>query len=268
MALSAMIAGCGNSTDSPPDGVSMTLQQWRTDPAQHTLQIAVRNESQTPVHFADVQLVTGSFEVLPPHRVGSTLRRTPRTDFEISYGRARCPKDRLPEVAPAEVIAHLRVGDESLHEVRFPLQHPNPMLVKLLEQECTAFLVRQSADFAFGGDWKRAGDELHGSLVVTRTGGQKPVTLQEIGDTTHYRVHPRKPGRPVAVLAPDRAELRIPIKLYPSRCDPHAFADAKQAFLFPVWVAVGDGDAQYLRFTPPKAMQSELLTFARDACGL
>lgn len=246
----------------------MSLGQWRTDPAQHTLQIAVRNQSAQRVRFADVQLVTESFEVLPPQRVGSTLGRTLRTDFEVPYGRARCGPDEMSEVSPATVVAHVQVNDEPVREVRFAVPHPDQLLSELFGAECAEHVVRRSVDFAFDDELARRNGSLRGTLVVTRTGGREPVSLDEIGHTTHFRVYPTKAGRPVAVLAPGESELRIPIEVRPSRCDPHAFADAKQAFLFPVWVAVGNAEARYLRFTPPSALRAELFAFAREACGL
>lgn len=266
--LLAVPGACAGPSTDPPDGVSVSLQQWRTDPVQHTLQVAVRNQSSAQVHFADVQLITDSFRTLPPQRVDSTLARTPRTDFEIAYGRARCRPDGLPEVARATVVAHVRVGDEPMREVRFPIRHPDPLLAELLQTECTAHLIRRSADIGFGDRWRRSGGAMLGELVVHRTGGGKVVTVQEIGNTTHFRVRQSRPATPAGVLTAGQAELRLPVRVTPSRCDPHAFADAKQGFLFPVWVALDDAEPQYMRFTPPKPLQKRMLDFAREACGL
>lgn len=269
LCLCMLLTACGASeTDTPPSGVSVSLEQWRSDVAEHRLQVAVRNDSAAPVYFADVQLVTGSLKTLPPERVDSTIRRTPRTDLEIPYGPARCARERVPEVKPAKVVAHIRVGDEPLRRVDFPVRHPDPLLAKLVRAECTGFLIRQTAEFEFADTWTRAGDEMRGTVVLTRQDGRERVVVREFGDTTHYRLRAVTDGEPAGVLEPDAAELKIPVRVWPSRCDPHAFAEAKQAFLFAARVRVGDGEEQVLTVTPRPEVQADLVAFARDACGL
>lgn len=266
--LVVILAACAGSGTDPPTGVSVSLQQWRSDVAEHRLQIAVRNDSAARVRFADVQLVTDSLEVLPPERVDSTLGSTPRTDFEIPYGPARCARDRIPEVKPAQVVAHVSVDNEPLLRVVFPIRHPDALLDRLVRGECTEYLIRQAAEVEFADTWSRAGDEMRATVVVSRHAGRERVVIWEFGDTTHYRLRPVERGEPAGVLEPDAAELRIPVKIWPSRCDPHAFAEAKQGFLFSARMRVADGDEQVLTVTPPRETQSELVAFARDVCGL
>lgn len=273
LAVVLLLAGCVGDADQPepevkpPAGVSVSLAQWRSDEAMHTLQVAVRNDSDTPVYFADVQLVTESFKVLPPHRVDSTLGRTPRTDFQIPYGSARCQPDRVPNVRPAAVVAHLRVGDGPLREVRFDLPHPDPLLRELVRVECSAYLVTRVAEFAFGTEWARVGDRLHGTLAITRRADSEAVTVVRFGDTTHYTFRPLRDADPVAVLAADADRVDVPIRVRALRCDPHGFADAKKAFIFEVTAAVGEEEPRELTFIPPKPTQRVLLGYARAMCG-
>lgn len=263
----SVVAGCAAET-TPPDGISVTVEQWRGSEVLHQLEIAVHNDTGKPVYVADVQLVTDSFEVLPPKRVGRELRPSPRIDLRIPYGKARCRPDRVPEVSPATVIAHMRAGDEDLREVRFELPHPDPLLAKLLRAECEEYLVRQTADFRFVDGWKQSDGWLLGTLVVSRRGGDRPVTVHAIGGSTHYFVRPERQREPVTVLTEAAAEQKIPVRIRPSRCDPHAFADAKKAFIFAVWASVGDGEKLYVSFTPPKRTRQLLLDFAVEECGL
>lgn len=267
MVLLFMLVACGPDT-AAPEGVSVSLQQYRSDEAAHTLRVAVRNDSTVPVHFADVQLITDSFEVLPPRPVGSTLGHTPRTDLRIPYGKARCTPESIPEVAPATVVAHLRVGDEPMREARFELPHPDPLLDKLLSAECGAYLVTRVAEFTFGDSWSRRGDVLRGTVIVTRRAGDEAVTVEELGSTTNYTVRPLRGVTPVAELQAGESLLEIPVEVGPSRCDPHAFAETKKGYLFPVWASVVPGERRHLTFTVPARTRSMLVTFARDVCGL
>ncbi|MEV4456772.1 hypothetical protein [Microbispora sp. NPDC049633] len=265
----AACGGQGTESTAPPTGVSVSLNQWRSDEASHALEVSVRNDTATPVRFLDVQLVTGSFATLPPARVDATLGRTPRTDLRIPYGEARCDPVTIPPVEPATVVAHVQVAGGPPRKAVFPVRHPDPTLDGLVKAECGAYILRRSVDVTFGDAWTRAGRALHGDLVVTRKGGSEPVTIDDLGATTHYTLFPRSgKRRPVAVLAADATRLEIPVEVTPMRCDWHAFAEAKKAYLFPVYAVVGGGERRYLIATPPAPVQRTFLSYAQDVCGV
>ncbi|MBG0829595.1 hypothetical protein HS041_17655 [Planomonospora sp. ID67723] len=260
-------------TAAPPAGLTIGIAQYRGDEPAHRLQATVRNQGPHTVRFTAVRLESGSFEPLPPAAFDHTIGRTPRTDLPMPYGRARCNPTTVPEPQPSAVIARISLGDQPPHDVRFPLPHPDPLLSRLLRAECEAHIIRQTADFAFGDEWTHhEGGELlalRGTLHVTRRGGTSPVTIQDVGGTTHYTVDPR-PGkrRPIATLEGNAAELAIPVEITPGRCDAHAFAEAKKAYLFPVWVSIAGGETRSLIVTPPKKTQDAMLAYARKACGV
>ncbi|MEV1178030.1 hypothetical protein, partial [Nonomuraea sp. NPDC049784] len=62
--------------------------------------------------------------------------------------------------------------------------------------------------------------------------------------------------------------LEVPITLTPGRCDPHAFAEAKKAFLFPVRASIDGGQERVVIVVPPKPLQDRLITYALKTCGL
>ncbi|GAA3658158.1 hypothetical protein GCM10022224_021830 [Nonomuraea antimicrobica] len=262
---------------TPPPGVSVSLAQWRSDEPVHELQVAVRNTGDTSVYFADLQLVSASFTTLPPQRADAAIGRTERTDLPIKYGPAKCSPQGLPQVRPATVVAHVRTGSEALREVVFSVPHPDPLLARLLRDECSEFLVKQAASIEFGPEWTEtdaefgsgAGDGasrvMRGDLVVTRR-GTGAVTLNDVGGTTHYIVTPE--SRPLGTLAAGARRLEVPVELSPGRCDPHAFAEAKKAFLFPVRATVDGGEERVVIVTPPKPLQDRLIAYALRACGL
>ena len=278
--LAATVAGCAAGAArpepaeaSPPPGVTVSLGQWRSDEAEHMLEVAVRNTSDTPVHFARVQLVTESFRTLPPHPVDTTLGRTPRTDLRIPYGEAVCPPDAIPPVRPAAVVAELRVGDGPGRTVRFPLPHPDPLLARLVREECGAQLLRRRVTVEFGPSWTRrrvdGADVMAGTLELVRHAGDERIEIVEIGETTHFTLRPAAgAARPVAVLPPGTRRLELPVLLRPARCDWHAFAEAKKAYLFPVRVSAGGGDPLWMIASPPKELQTTFTDYARKACGL
>ncbi len=272
-AVAVALAGCGAADKGaepaapPPDGVSVSLAQWRSDEPVHALQIAVRNTTTTPVYFADVQLVTASFKTLPPQSADATIRRTERTDLPITYGEANCSPSGLPQAQPATVVARVRTGDGPLRKVVFPVPHPDPLLSRLLRDECSAFLVKQAATLSFGPDWKQDGEVMRGSLVLTRR-GTGAVSVASVEGTTHYMVTPGVKRRPLVTLEAGEQRAEAPIALSPGRCDPHAFAEAKKAFLFPVRASVDGGEERVVIVEPPKPLQERLIDYALRICGL
>ncbi|HEX4812464.1 MAG TPA: hypothetical protein VFV66_06890 [Nonomuraea sp.] len=271
VAMAAVLAGCGTSAPSPPPsaapppGVSVSLGQWRSDEPVHRMQVAVRNATDTPVHFADVQLVTPSFRTLPPERADATIKRTERTDLPIPYGAATCSPGGLPEVRPATVVANVRVGAEPPRRVVFPVPHPDPLLARLLRDECSEFLIKQAVSIEFGPDWNVGGKAMKGKLVITRR-GPGAVTVRNVGGTTHYIVTAER--TPLAVLDAATQRLEAPVAITPGRCDPHAFAEAKKAFLFPVRAGIDGGEERVVIVTPPEPLRDRLLAYALEACGL
>ncbi|MEV4117183.1 hypothetical protein [Nonomuraea sp. NPDC049695] len=266
-----LLTGCGSSepppppSAKPPGGVSVSLAQWRSDEPVHAIEVAVRNTTDTPVYFADVQLVTPSFRTLPPQRIDSAIKKTERTDLRITYGPANCTPKGLPEVRPATVVAHLSTGSEPPRKVVFDVPHPDPLLARLLRDECSEFLIKEAVDIEFGPEWKESGKAMRGDLVLTRR-GEGAVTLNDMGGTTHFIVTPGH--RPLGVLAAGQQRIEVPIALTPGRCDPHAFAEAKKAFLFPVRASIDGGQERVVIVVPPKPLQDRLITYALRTCGL
>lgn len=275
--LGGLLAGCGGSSPTgaapaagPPPGVSVSLAQWRSDEPLHAMQVAVRNTTATPIYFADVQLVTPSFATLPPQKADITIKKTDRTDIPLRYGRAVCLPRGLPGVRPATVVAHVRTGgDPTLRKVAFPVPHPDPLLARLLRDECSEHLVRQAADITFGPTWTRDGTVMRTTLTLTRRGGGT-VAVHAIGGTTHYIATPATgPGTtPLLRLGAADRTAHVPVEITPGRCDPHAFAEAKKAFLFPVRASVDGGEERVVIVTPPQPVQDRLIRYALDVCGL
>ncbi|MEU6710919.1 hypothetical protein ABZ897_05505 [Nonomuraea sp. NPDC046802] len=271
LVTTVLLAGCGASeppappSTDPPAGVSVSLAQWRSDEPAHALQVAVRNITDTPVYFSDVQLVTPSFKTLPPQEADAVIKRTERTDLRITYGAANCSPTGLPEVRPATVVANLGPGPGQLRKVVFTVPHPDPLLARLLRDECSEFLIKQAAGIEFGPRWEQVGKAMKGELVVTRRGAGT-VSLNDMDGTTHYIVTPER--RPLGVLEAGRQRLEVPITLTPGRCDPHAFAEAKKAFLFPVRAAIDGGQERVVIVVPPKPLQDRLFAYALKVCGL
>lgn len=274
LVVAGLVSGCAGPdpapppSEDPPPGLSVSFGQWRSDEPAHRLQVAVRNTGATPVYFADVQVVTPSFATLAPQKAGITIPRTDRMDIPTPYGKAVCTSEGLPPVRPATVVAHLRAGSEpALRRVVFKVPHPDPLLARLVRDECSEHLIEQAAEISFGPEWKRAGEAMRGTLTLTRRGAGA-VAVHAIGGTTHYIATPVGEGSPLLELGAGERVARAPIELTPGRCDPHAFAEAKKAFQFPVRASVDGGEQRVVIVAPPEPEQDRLIHYALQVCGL
>lgn len=221
------------------------------------------------MRFTDVQLVTSSFATIPAKQVNTVIGQTERTDIPIPYGAANCTPGSLPELRPATVVAHVDTGSGQPRRVVFELPHPDPLLARLLRDECSQFLVEQTASIAFGEEWTEKGSGkdavMHAVLVVSRRGPGE-LELHEVGATSHYSV--RVADDPPGVLPAGSQRLEVPVRLTPSRCDGHSFGEAKKAFMFPVRASLDGGEVHVVIVMPPKPVQDRLIRYAQRACGL
>ncbi|PZG15673.1 hypothetical protein C1J01_23380 [Nonomuraea aridisoli] len=162
-------------------------------------------------------------------------------------------------------MAHVATGSEQPRKVVFKVPHPDPLLTRLLRDECSQFLIEQAAGIAFGPRWTEAGGVMRTTLVLTRRGAGE-VAVRDLGGTTHYNVGLER--RPPGVLSADRQRMEVPVELTPARCDGHSFGEAKKAFMFPVRASLDGGEERVVIVTPPKPVQDRLIRYAQRACGL
>ncbi|MEU4564436.1 hypothetical protein AB0F72_39160 [Actinoplanes sp. NPDC023936] len=240
LVISLLLAGCtgtpaGETTDQPLN-ISVTAEQWRVHEVNRQLAIALRNNGTTPVRVSHVAPDLPSFEgesgvgtdaLLP---VGGL-----RVDVPVPFGAGGCAP---AEAAASRVTVTARPeGATEWQQVTLDLPHPNPLLDKLLAADCAAETVRESVTLAFGA-WQDLGpDGVRGSLDITRTGDATgTVRITELDGNVLYRLAFPEGG--TAEVTAARPAAAIPIVVTPLRCDPHAFAEVKKPFEFPVHVAL------------------------------
>lgn len=270
IALAMLMTACGSSPPSktPPQGLTVSLTQGRSDMPKHILTVLMANSAAAPVWVSDVRLVSPSFKTLAFERMDTYIKGVP-VALRIPYGEAVCSADAVPALRPSTVVAHVRTGDEAPREVSWALPQTERLLGKLLKEECEAFLIKQVVDIGFGTEWTEKEKVLHGTVIVARRSGDQPVTIKELLGNVHYKLE----AAPTE-LAAGTQRVEIPVRITPERCDPHAFAEAKIAMLFNARVALGGGEPRYLVFrsdtvnTPGGRLDQLILTYARKTCGL
>ncbi|MFI6295147.1 hypothetical protein ACIBEJ_26390 [Nonomuraea sp. NPDC050790] len=272
LALVLGLSACAGSppvpSATPPEGLTVTLTQGRSDMPKHMLSVVMANSAATPVWVSDVRLSGPSFQETGFSRMDTAVKSVP-VALRVSYGAANCAPGAVPELRPARVIAHVKAGEEPSREVTWALPHPEPLLAKLFREECEQFLVRQAVEIGFGPDWTEKDKVLHGTVIVTRRDGNEDVTVAELSGNVHYELKFRE-----MTLKAGVGRLEMPVEITPGRCDPHSFAEAKIAMLFNARVALGAGEPRFLVFrsdtvqTPSTRLDQLFLGYARKTCGL
>ena len=121
-----------------------------------------------------------------------------------------------------------------MEQVRVPLA--GPVLADVHAEQCAVEAVTSTAPVSVQG-LVAADDTVTGEVVLTRAAGSGPV---EVTGLQRSVVLEPVLSAPLPATLED-GELRLPVTFRPATCEPHALAETKQPFLFPLLVSVGEG---------------------------
>ncbi|RAK34578.1 hypothetical protein B0I29_111180 [Actinoplanes lutulentus] len=260
-----LLAGCGAGTgDSPPLDLSVTAEQWRVHEVNRQLAIALHNNGPVPVQVRRVEPVLPSFDGETPADTDAVLPVGGlRVDVPVPFGTGGCAPT---QAAPSQVIVDARPeGATAWQRVTLDLPNPNPLLDKLLAIDCAAQKVRESVTLRFGS-WQDLGaGGVRGSLVAERTAAATgTIRVTELDGNVLYRL--AFPGSVAAEVTAAQPAAAIDIVVTPLRCDPHAFAEVKKPFEFPVHVALDDAEPLVSTVPVDEDDKSALDTMLRRIC--
>ena len=250
----------------PPAKLHATAEQWRTDEVARNLAVALHNDGTVPLRVTRVQLVLPSFtgagtvekEALLP--VGGL-----RVDVPVPYGTGTACDGPSPAAAPSQAIVDVAPEGGPVSRVTLDLPHPNERLDRLLRQDCLAARAARSVSLTFG-PWTSTPDgALRGSLVVTRAAGAGPaaVTVAELGGNVLYTLKPDRLGD----LAAGAPSVAFGLRADALDCDPHAVAEVKKPYEFPVRLVLGGEDVP-TQVAVAEGDKLTLDTMLRARCGL
>ncbi len=258
-------AACAQPVEpDPPLQLRATAEQWRVHEVSRRLAVALHNDGDVAVDVDRVEPVLPSFEgeaavdtdaVLP---VGGL-----RVDVPVPFGTGGCQ----PAAAASRVVVTARArGVARWQRVTLALPHPNPLLDKLLATDCAAQRVSESVTLSFG-PWQDLGPGgVRGSLRVERTAAAAgTVTIEELDGNVLYRLaFERTP--PLAEVGAAAPSASVPFTVTPLRCDPHAFAEVKKPFEFPVHIALDDAEPLVSTVPVDEDDRAALDTMLRRVC--
>lgn len=255
-----------------PAGVTVELQQGRSDVAARQAQVVITNDT-------DETLVVGDVEVVDPRFDGPAVRVNER-DSRISPGRSVGVRVQLPDVAcgddvPADaesVLTFEYVLGDAQSAATATVDDPLDFIGPLHERDCRAAAVADAAHVSFGDfDPSPPGQPATLTMSVAPTGrgavtitGIQTTNLLTFGEIAQTTVETYPIG--YAVREGDTGMTEISLPLIPLRCDPHAVQEDKRGTIFDVEVEV-DGQPGEFELAASEDMRGEILTWVSDWCG-
>ena len=244
------LAGCGSSgpssSSAPPTttaevavlpevpGIEAEGVQLRTDEAVGgQFQVRITNSGTAPFTVTSVQLDSPGFVPLPAEPHSTAYRPGQTIDLTTPYGEVDCSAGADPVGARVTVLR----PDGATEELVLPLSGDDVLRIHDLACEAQALLAVVGITVQ---DLADSGRVMTGDVVLDRRSGDDPIEVTRLGASI---VLDPLPADQIPVTLPaGEDELRIPVTFDAARCDPHALAETKQPFNFPMLVTVGDAE--------------------------
>ena len=218
---------------------------------------ARRPVSSSPFTVTSVQLDSPGFAAVPARTVAATYAPGQTIDLPTPFGTVDCAAG----VDPVAARVTVQRSEGAVEELRVPL--PGDTMAQVHDAACAVERVLAVVGIAVE-DVTEAGTTATGVVVLTRRSGDEPVEVTRLGGSVVLQ--PVLDDELPVTLAPDQDELRLPVTFDAARCDPHALAETKKPFAFPLAVTVGDGESVPVDLPIDDAQKLQLEEFLGRVC--
>ena len=273
--LVLLVAGCGaaepragepsTSASSPTSasvaevpGIAAEAVRLRTDVAVGgQVQVRITDTGTEPFSVTSVQLDSPGFAPLPPRPVAARYAPGQVIDLPTPFGAVRCAE----AVDPVAARLSVERPNGAVDELVVPLA--GGTMAQVFAEQCAVEDVLAVVDISVL-DLAASGDALGADVVLTRRSGEDDVVVSALAPSVVLDPVPAQ-ELPVT-LAAGEEQLRLPITFDAERCDPHALAETKQPFRFPLTVTVGDGDPVPVDLPLDQAQERQLQEHLARVC--
>ena len=267
------LAGCtaGGGTDASatvlPDGVTVELQQLRSDVATRQAQVTIMNGTSETVTVGAIEVHDPRFEA-PAERVHdrqSRIAAGASVAIPVQLGPATCP---APDDATARVTIDWSTADATGRAIA-DLPDPLSFVPPLHDRECReAGLAEAAAVTLSSFTPSAAGTPADLTLTIVPT-GRAAAVVDSIRATNLLSW-----SETSAQLYPIAAQVRggdvetreVHLPVVPLRCDPHAVQEDKRGTIFTLDVEV-DGKRGEVQLAATEQMRGSILTWVAQWCG-
>lgn len=237
-AATVALAGCGDAEPASARAPQLTAEiiQSNLDKSLGAVRVSVENHGQAAVRIDDLVLRAAPFPDRPSE-YESVLLPGRRINFRVPYGTPDCTG---ADPGLGRVVAEIRAAGE---QFVIDVDDSQNALAGLLEQLCGRQRLAEIADVTLGHRWTLTPDGAAaiGSIEIRRLSTGPAVALVKLGGSVVFTLQPVDERQPVAMLAGGQGAVSVPVRAVPVRCDPHALAEGKKNYVFPMWLTV-DGE--------------------------
>lgn len=271
-----VLASCGDSggataADASSADVAPTTVEADAEPTlaafvefprylqlKRTVEVAISNSGDDAVLVESVDLDSSVFTDAGPTTADSTVGAGRRRDLRVPLGDPVC--DTL-DPATATATAHVVIGTAAASTSIDLELDPTPLL-DIADDECGRARVFEAADIAFGDEWT-VDDGVLTAPIAMSVLGEAPVTLEQVAGSVIFVVEAADPApgttdRVEVTVDADAPTAEVPIRIRAERCEPHAVAESKKTFVFPIWVRVADDETRYVTIEPDTPLRNAL----------
>ncbi|BAH49187.1 hypothetical protein [Rhodococcus opacus] len=257
-----MLSGCASGRDAEDEpAIPLSAEAYRSredDAAGGRIHVRLTNTGDAPVTVTSVALDSPGFESAPETRREIELGPGNRIDVEAGYGAVRC------DTGPEPAYAVIGTAERAATPVRVPLATPYDVLGRIHDGDCAAEELARAVPVTLIPEAAppEPAAPLPARLVVSRGTASGDIRVDEVGGSVLYALRGALP----ATMRADEDQLNIDITIDAARCDPHALAEAKKPFVFPLWIAVGSSAPAYSRIPVSEENRRTLTNYLTTTC--
>ncbi len=258
-------AACTAEPAALPAGVTVTLQQLRSDVAERGAQVRVTNASDEDLRIARIELRDDWFTGAVVRERDSTVPAGRTVDLRIALPPSACEGE--PDAADRSTTLLVVTRDGA--EYRVTPDDPLGFVAGLHARECLAHDVAAVAALSWGGfTASPPGSPATLRLDIAPAGGAQALRIVEVRPTNLLQFGAESSDAfPVArdvVGTGEAASLDVP--LVPLRCDAHAVQEDKRGTVFTVAVETASG-AGVVEVPVGEEERGRILAWVADWCG-
>lgn len=277
---SSRTEGASESVESLPGGITVAVQQSRSDVAQRRLKVSVTNDGPDPLTVTGLRFSAPQFtEPAVWPKDSTTVRPGTTVDLPVALASPDCSADGPPTVTLRFLAAGTaNDADPREHEATVTPDDPFDRLPALRTEDCLAEAVAAVATITASGPVRIT--DVGGSpaaaldLVIAPTGAGGSLRIDSVTGTTLLApadpaTGDRRDELTIGVTVDaDAGTTTIPLTFVPNRCDAHAIAEDKRGTILPLHVTGPDGVTGIVPVPVDEATRSALYAFVAKACGL
>ncbi|MCR2826120.1 hypothetical protein [Microbacterium sp. zg.Y909] len=267
LALGAVLAlaACAAEPPALPAGVTVTLQQLRSDVPDRTAQVRVVNASDEDLRIARVELRDDWFAGAVVRERESTVPAGRTVDLRITLPPSACEGE--PDAADRR--STLVIATREGAKFRVAADDPLRFVAGLHARECLAHDVAAVTALSWGGFTPSPpGSPATLRLDIAPAGGAQPLRIVEVRPTNllQFGAESTDPF-PVALAVDGTGEAAsVDVPLMPLRCDAHAVQEDKRGTVFTLAVETASGEG-LIEVPADEEERGRILSWVADWCG-